>query len=123
MQPEINVLGLSLKTFGLCFAFGFLAAGAVIARRMKELGRPVDDAYGMTMWALVGGLVGSRVYYLIQHWSDVQHDVIGSIFSGSGLVWYGGLIGGALGVCIWAWRKDFLGLGLLDLAAVPLALG
>jgi phosphatidylglycerol:prolipoprotein diacylglycerol transferase len=123
MQPEINVLGLSLKTFGLCFAFGFLAAGAVIARRMKELGRPVDDAYGMTMWALVGGLVGSRVYYLIQHWSTVKHDVIGSVFSGSGLVWYGGLIGGALGVCIWAWRKDFLGLGLLDMAAVPLALG
>ena len=39
---------------------------------------------------LVGGLVGSRVYYLVQHWSSVKHDLFGSIFSGSGLVWYGG---------------------------------
>ena len=123
MQPEINILGLSIKTFGLCFAAAFLAAGAVVARRMTELGRPADDAYGMTMWALIGGLVGSRVYYLVQHWGDVQHDFFGSLFSGSGLVWYGGLIGGALGVMFWAWRKDFLGLQLLDLASVPLALG
>jgi phosphatidylglycerol:prolipoprotein diacylglycerol transferase len=123
VQPEIDVFGISLKTFGLCFAAGFLVAGAVVARRMKELGRPDDDAYGMTLSALVGGLVGSRLYYVVQHWSETKHDLLGSLFSGSGLVWYGGLIGGAIGVLIWAWRRDFLSLRLLDLACVPLMLG
>jgi phosphatidylglycerol:prolipoprotein diacylglycerol transferase len=123
VQPEINVLGISLKTFGLCFAAAFLVAGAVVARRMKELGRPDDDAYGMTLSALVGGLVGSRLYYVVQHWSDTKQDILGSLFSGSGLVWYGGLIGGAIGVGLWAWRRDFLKLELLDLASVPLMLG
>jgi phosphatidylglycerol:prolipoprotein diacylglycerol transferase len=123
VKPEIHILGLSIKTFGVAFACGFLASGAIVARRLKELGKPVDWAYEITFAALVGGLVGSRGYYLIQHWSTVKHDLVGSIFSGSGLVWYGGAIGGAICVLAWAWRRGFLGLVLLDVAAAPLAAG
>lgn len=123
MQPTIHVLGLPIKTFGVMFAFGFLGAGLVVARRFKELGKPVDWAYEMVFAALVGGLVGARVYFLAQHTSEFTHDPIGTAFSGTGLVWYGGVIGGALGVILWARRRGFLGLALLDLASVPLALG
>ena len=98
------------------FALGFLAAGALIARRFEELGKPVDWAYEMTFAALLGGLVGARVYYVAQHWDDVSDDLLGNIFSGSGLVWYGGAIGGALAVFAWAWWRGFLSLALLDLA-------
>jgi phosphatidylglycerol---prolipoprotein diacylglyceryl transferase len=123
VKPEIHILGLSIKTFGVAFACGFLAAGAIVARRFRELGKPVDWAYELTGAALVGGLIGSRGYYLIQHWGSVKHDVIGSIFSGSGLVWYGGAIGGAICVLAWAWWRGMLNAQLLDLAAIPLALG
>lgn len=123
MRPEINVLGLSLKTFGIVFACGFLAAGAILVRRLRELGKPVDWAYEMAFAALVGGLVGSRVYFIIQNYSQVKHDLIGNLFSGSGLVWYGGVIGGAIGVLAWAKWRDMLSLELLDLASVPLAMG
>src|SRR3989440_609454 len=51
------------------------------------------------------------------------HDLVGNVFSGSGLVWYGGAAGGAIGVLLWARRRDWLGLVLLDVASVPLALG
>ena len=123
MQPEIDLGPLSLQTFGIMFALAFLAAGAVIARRFKELGKPTDWAYEMIFAGLAGGLVGARVYYLAQNWSDVSHDLAGTLLSGSGLVWYGGAIGGAVAVCAWAWWRDFLSLTLLDVAAVPLALG
>lgn len=123
MRPEIHVLGLSLKSFGIVFAFGFLAAGAMVARRLKELGKPVDYAYEITLAALVGGLVGSRLYYVVQNYDQVKHDLLGSLFSGSGLVWYGGVIGGALAVIAWAAYRRMLGLELLDLACVPLAMG
>jgi phosphatidylglycerol:prolipoprotein diacylglycerol transferase len=123
VQPEIDLGPVSLKTFGIMFALGFLAAGAVIARRFKELGKPTDWAYEMVFAGLVGGLVGARVYYLVQNWGDVHDDLLGNVFSGSGLVWYGGAIGGAIAVCAWAWWRDFLSLTLLDVASVPLALG
>jgi phosphatidylglycerol---prolipoprotein diacylglyceryl transferase len=123
MQPQIHILGISLKTFGIVFACGFIAAGAILMRRLRELGKPVDYAYEMAFAALVGGLVGSRIYFVVQNYSQVKHDLIGSLFSGSGLVWYGGVIGGALAVIAWAWWRNMLNLGLLDLASVPLAMG
>jgi phosphatidylglycerol:prolipoprotein diacylglycerol transferase len=123
MYPELHIGPLTLQTFGLMFALAFLAAGALIAKRLKEIGKPVDWAYEMGFAALIGGIVGSRIYFIVQNYSTVKHDLIGNLFSGSGLVWYGGAIGGALAVLAWAAYRDFLGLTLLDLAAPALALG
>jgi phosphatidylglycerol:prolipoprotein diacylglycerol transferase len=123
MKPEIHILGISIKTFGVAFACGFIACGAVVARRLKELGKPVDWAYEVIFAALVGGVVGARGYYLIQHYSQVKHDLLGSAFSGSGLVWYGGAIGGAICVIAWMRWRGALALWMLDLSAVALALG
>ncbi len=123
MYPEIHLGPLTLQTFGLMFALAFLAAGALIAKRLKEIGKPADWAYEMAFAALIGGIVGSRVYFVIQNYDSVKDDLLGNLFSGSGLVWYGGAIGGALAVLIWARYRDFLGLALLDLAAPALALG
>jgi phosphatidylglycerol---prolipoprotein diacylglyceryl transferase len=123
MQPEIHLGPLDLQTFGICFAFGFIASGALIGRRLKELGKPPDWAYEMIFAALIGGLVGSRLDFLIQNWDEVSNDLWGNLFSGSGLVWFGGLVGGALGVILWARWRGWLGLQMLDTCAAPLAIG
>jgi phosphatidylglycerol:prolipoprotein diacylglycerol transferase len=123
VQPEIQLGPFELQTFGLALALGFLAAGAVIARRLRELDLPVDWAYELLFAGLAGGLIGARVDFLIQNWDDVSDDLLGSTFSGSGLVWFGGLVGGALGVALWARWRGWLGLQLLDVCSVPLALG
>jgi phosphatidylglycerol:prolipoprotein diacylglycerol transferase len=123
VQPEIQIGPLELKTFGICFAAGFLASGLIISRRFRELGRPADWTYEMVFAALIGGLVGSRVDFLLQNWDEVSNDVLGNVFSGAGLVWFGGFVGGALGVILWARWRGFLGWQLFDTAAVPLAVG
>jgi phosphatidylglycerol---prolipoprotein diacylglyceryl transferase len=123
VQPEIQLGPVELKTFGICFAAGFLVAGFVLARRLRELGQPPDWAYEAIFAALIGGLVGSRVDYLVQNWDEASEDLLGNIFSGTGLVWFGGLVGGAVGVLLWAHRRGWLGLSLLDACAVPLAAG
>jgi phosphatidylglycerol---prolipoprotein diacylglyceryl transferase len=120
MQPEIDVLGLSIKTFGVFFALNFVAWGALASRRLKEVGRPPDWAYEIVAAALVGGLVGARAYWLIQNHESFS---FGNVLGGSGLVWYGGLLGGVVAVLTWAWRRDFLSLALVDLAGPGLALG
>jgi phosphatidylglycerol:prolipoprotein diacylglycerol transferase len=120
VKPEIHVLGLSIKTFGLFFALNFAAWGLLAGRRLRELGKPTDWAYEMVTVALVGGLVGARGYYLLQNHNSLS---VGDIFGGSGLIWYGGLLGGVVAVLAWAKRKDFISLALLDLAGPCLALG
>ncbi len=123
MQPEIELGPLTLQTFGLMMGLGFVVAGLAAGRYLKELGKPVDWAYEMVFAALVGGLVGARLWWVAENWSDAQDDLLGSLFSGAGLVWYGGALGGAAAVLLWAWRRNWLTLQMLDVAAVPLALG
>ena len=123
MYPELHIGPLTLQTFGLMFALAFLAAGALIWKRLGEIGKPVDWAYEMGFAALIGGIVGSRVYFVVQNYDSVKDDLLGNLFSGSGLVWYGGAIGGAIAVLLWARYRDFLGPALFDLAAPALALG
>ncbi|HEX3509860.1 MAG TPA: prolipoprotein diacylglyceryl transferase [Solirubrobacteraceae bacterium] len=123
MRPEFHIAGIAIKTFGVAFAIGFLACGAVVMRRLRELGHPPDWAYEVVFAALIGGVVGARGYFIIEHFETAKHDLLGSIFSGSGLVWYGGAIGGAIAVVAWMrWRK-VLELRLLDTFATALALG
>ncbi len=64
VQPELDLGPLTVQTFGICLAFAFLGSGAVLARRLIELDKPVDWAYEMVFAAAIGGLVGSRVDYL-----------------------------------------------------------
>jgi phosphatidylglycerol:prolipoprotein diacylglycerol transferase len=123
MKPEIDLLGISVKTFGVMFALGFLACGALVARRLREMDRPVDWAYEIVFAALAGGVIGARGYFLVQNYSQVKHDLLGSVFSGSGLVWYGGAIGGAIAVLAWMYWRKVLELRMLDMCATALALG
>ena len=118
MQPEIHIGPLDLQTFGICFAF------ALPRRRRRSwpagcassASRPTGPTRSSSP-RLIGGLVGSRVDYLIQNWDEVSDDLLGNIFSGSGLVWFGGLVGGAIGVLLWACWRGWLGWQLLDAGA------
>lgn len=123
MQPEIDLGPVELQTFGIMLALGFIAAGALIARRFVELGRPADWAYELAFAALIGGLVGSRLDYVIQNYDDVRDDLLGGIFGGTGLVWFGGFLGGAIGVLLWARLRGYLRLEVLDVCVPGLALG
>src|SRR3954469_12363012 len=82
----------------------------MVARRLGELGRQLDFAYEAVFAALIGGLVGAKLWYVLENG--------GAFFSGTGLVFYGGLIGGALAVSAWAWYRGELDLQLTD-AVVP----
>jgi phosphatidylglycerol---prolipoprotein diacylglyceryl transferase len=121
MQPEIHLGPVTLQSFGLMMGLGFVVAGWLASKYLKELGRPADWAYEMVFAALVGGLVGARLWSVIENWDEAKDDVFGSLFSGSGLVFYGGLFGGALAVLLWAWWRGVLDAKTFDVAAPGLA--
>jgi phosphatidylglycerol---prolipoprotein diacylglyceryl transferase len=114
--PEIG----PVKTFGVMFALAFVACGAMVARRFQEMGKPVDWAYEVVFAALIGGLVGARGYYLIQHPDQFGFS---GVFGGSGLVFYGGAAGGVAGGLLWAWWRGILNGLMLDIGGIGLAIG
>lgn len=123
MLAHIHIGGITVQTFGVFFALNFVAWGLVTARRLGELGKPPDWAYEIVIAAVVGGLIGARAYFLAQNHASLHGSVLGNVFGGSGLIWYGGLVGGAIAVLLWARWRDFLSLQLADIAAVGLPLG
>jgi phosphatidylglycerol:prolipoprotein diacylglycerol transferase len=114
--PEIG----PVKTFGVMFALAFLACGAMAARRFRELDKPADWSYEVVFAALIGGLIGARGYYLIEHPDELGFS---GIFGGAGLTFWGGAVGGAAGVLLWAWWRGFLTGQLLDMGGIGLAIG
>src|SRR5688500_11916168 len=98
MQPEIDLLGLPLKTLGLCFGLAFAVSCSMVTSRLMALGRPPVWAYEMVFAALIGGLLGARGYLLLGNLDSLADDPLDAIFGGSGLVWFGGALGGAAGV-------------------------
>lgn len=118
MIPDIFTIGpFTLHSFGLMVALGLIGAGWFLSRDLAHRGFDPSGAWDIMIGAAVGGFLGAKIDYVIQNGSD------GGFFAGSGLVWYGGVIGGAVGVIVMAlWRKIPVGV-MANMAAPGLALG
>lgn len=83
---------------------------------------PHDRVGDITIVAAVFGFLGAKLFDNLEHWDEFVKDPIGSIFSASGLTFYGGLILAAVAV-IWYCRKRKIGTyHLIDSAAPGLML-
>ena len=123
MVSSLELGPLTIQTFGLCVALAFLAAGALLYRRFAELEWDPELAYEATGAALVGGIVGARLWWALGDPGEIVSDPVGHLIGGSGLTWYGGAIGGTLAVWAWSrWRGADLWT-LAGAAVAPLALG
>jgi len=103
MRPVLFDLGgFTFYSFGLMAALALIVPGILIVRPLvRRRGVPAEFAYELIIAAGVGGFVGARLYFLAANWTVVRDDFWGAAFGGTGFTWYGGLIGGFLGVVGW----------------------
>lgn len=124
MYPELFSIGpFTIHTFGLMMALGFVAAGIVVHREFKRKGLNPELIYWLLMAAAFGGLVGSKIHYLLIHSEELASDPLSSAFSGAGLVWYGGFIGGFLAVLLVVLFLKLPRAKVADCCAPALAMG
>jgi len=88
----------TITTFGAMMVIAFLAAYRAMHVRLGELDDDPNLAGDIMVAALIGGLVGAKLYYLALHWRVTVAAPGSMLLSRAGLVWYGGFIGGALAV-------------------------
>ncbi|HMK92012.1 MAG TPA: prolipoprotein diacylglyceryl transferase [Thermoleophilia bacterium] len=119
MIPVFFHIGpVTIYSFGVMAAAALVSACYVAYRVLRTRGVPFEFAYELLFVAGIGGFVGARIYYLLQHWSDVRGDLWHNAFSGSGFTWYGGLIGGFACVVAWSLIRH-VPVGLMANAAGP----
>ncbi|MGO8801822.1 prolipoprotein diacylglyceryl transferase [Candidatus Binatus sp.] len=114
---------LTVYSYGLMMALGFLAADYVI--RLECVRRGFDPEYSssIVIVAAVTALVGARVYAILDDLPTYLADPRSMIFSGSGFVFYGGMIGGILGAYLVSrWYR--IGFAVtMDMCGMALAVG
>lgn len=124
MVPVLLQLGpVTIYSFGAMMALGFLVAGYVASVELGRKGLDPEDAWSIVLWAAVGGVAGARSLAVLADWRFFLQHPLASIFSGSGFVWYGGLIGGFLSVTVFVLRRSIPWLQVVDCVAPALAIG
>ena len=124
MYPDLFSIGpFSVHSFGLMMAIAFIAAGISAYYEFRRKGLDTESIYWLVIAAAVGGLVGSKINYLIQHPDELRDSPLTAAFSGAGLVWYGGVIGGAIAAFLVVKLYRLSWIKVLDAAAPAMAIG
>ena len=123
MLPILFQIGpITIYSFGALMALAALTAAWVVHAELKRRGYNPELASTMVFAAAVGGLLGARILFIVEDWSNFVRSPWDFIFTGAGFTWYGGFLGGVLGVS-WVVRKNNIPwLVAADIAAPALAI-
>jgi phosphatidylglycerol:prolipoprotein diacylglycerol transferase len=125
MFPHLFTIGpITLYSYGLMAAIGFLAGISWAAHLAKKEEIDPQKVFDTGFWVVVGAIVGSRIFYVGQHYESYLKDPLGvfKLWEG-GLVFYGGVIGAvtATWLCVKAYKLAFW--PLADILTPGVALG
>ena len=120
MYPTIVDFGpIGIHSYGLMLATAFITVVFVIQSELKRRGFVSELASTIVMAAAIGGIVGAKLYSALLDGQITFRE----IFSTSGLVWYGGFIGGCLAVIIVVLRSPNPFLPTIDIVGPTVILG
>ena len=81
---------------------------------------PHDRVGDIIILGLIFGILGAKLFDAMENLDELISDPIGTLFSGGGLTFYGGLILAAIAICWYAYRKGIKLIYLVDAAAPAL---
>ncbi len=122
MHPEV-IPGWPLHSYGLMLAVGFYAAYFVARRMARKEGLDPKHLLDILLLAAALGIVGSRVFYVVQYSDRVDGFLdMFAIWKG-GLVFYGGVIAAVIGLAVYVRVKKLPAWRVADAAAPALMVG
>jgi phosphatidylglycerol---prolipoprotein diacylglyceryl transferase len=91
---------LHITGFGIMMMLAFLVGGWLIDRECRRQAFASDYAGDIIVGAVIGGIIGAKLWFVA-----LPGHGISTLFDRGGLVFYGGLLGGTIGVIINGWRR------------------
>ena len=124
MLPDTLHIGpIPIHWFGIFLALALLASGWAASRGLARYGLDSRLAWDVVLWAALGGIVGARLWVIFETWPAFLDAPVSFLFSGSGLAWYGGFVGGTLAVTLFFRRHSIPWFVGADALAPAIALG
>jgi phosphatidylglycerol:prolipoprotein diacylglycerol transferase len=122
MLPFIHIGHLSLPTFGLMLWLAAVGAAFLMDRSFRRA-RISADAVGMVAVAVIMGIVGAKLWHVIDTPSEFRDLGWRVLWDSAGFAWFGGLVFGITALLVQGWWVKIGPLKALDLAAPAAALG
>lgn len=129
---------LPIQTFGFFMALAFIIPAYFLHLELKRKEtegllhtfldkkgnsvHPFQAIGNMLFIAAIAGLIGARLFSILEYFSDFINDPWGTLLSMSGLTFYGGLIFGSVAVIIYTRKRGIQTIHLIDAAAPALML-
>lgn len=124
MYPIVFQLGpITIYSFGLMMALAFIVGGWLASRELERKGYDPQLGSSLTLWCAVGGLLGARLFLILEDPQEFWRHALPMLLSGSGFVWYGGLFGGMVAAYLLVRRVGVPWPTVCDAAAPSLAIG
>ncbi len=105
MHPIIHLGSVEVPAYGLCMVIGIIVAFVLSYFRLRKKGEIIDSLLLVAAVAMIIGLCCAKIFYYVFSYGlgRLFREVFSGDFSGfqdSGLVYYGGLLGGIVGAFV-----------------------
>lgn len=124
MLPTFQILGRTISFYGIFSVIGAAAACIVFVIFAPKKGLKSNDSIFVLLCAGVGGVLGAKLFYMFTVLDAIGTDYFTALpflqkvnYLFGGMVYYGGLIGGALAVIVYALIAKKPVLKILDILA------
>lgn len=119
-----NIGHFALRWYGLILLIAVQVGIWLTAREAERKGFKKEDFYSAAMWIIIAGLIGARVFHVLDHWShEYAANPIRALYIWEGgLAIWGAVVGGLIAAALVAWKSGWHFSKLLDAAAPGLVL-
>lgn len=123
MLPTFEVFGISIPMFGIMMLCGMLAAFLLFVYTRRYIRFSEDELLSCALWTIILGFAGSKLLFLIVEFDQVIANPRYLLTTlREGFVFYGALIGGLIGMLIYAKRSRQPFFAFFDLFCPSIAL-
>lgn len=120
----LTIFHFDIAYYGIVIGLGILAGLLMAMQVAKNTKQNPEDYIDLAMFAVVFGIIGARIYYVVFSWDMYKDDIL-SVFNirEGGLAIYGGVIAAVITVFVFAHVRKMSAPLLLDTAVFGLVTG
>src|SRR5579871_4944861 len=127
IDPILQLGPLAIRWYGLAYVVGISVGLWTILRYAHRLGLSSEQVFRVFWWTAIGGLLGGRLYFVLQQPDLVQHYLeqplnILAVWNG-GMAFFGAIFLGLATVALVSWRQQLPIWLAFDVATLFAAIG
>jgi phosphatidylglycerol:prolipoprotein diacylglycerol transferase len=123
MYPVISIGSIEIESYIFIYLLAFIIVALLVKREFKKRHYSLKLFIGLLITGLFFGMIGSKLYYVIENWDAFTIDPYQTFFRISGSGWYGGFILGGIGILIFLKINKLPIITFLDILAPFLLVG